>query len=258
MATFLDTIIRTKKEEIRLLRKKHPAFRKRSSPCRSLIKELTENSLPGVLAEVKKASPSKGVICENFKPVEIAAAYEEGGALALSVLTDKHYFQGSLNYLESIREKAAIPVLRKDFIIDPLQVEQTAHSNADVMLLIAAAMSDPQLRELYSAADELGIESLFEVHTMEELERIMKLNPRLIGINNRDLASFNVDIATTVTLKKYIPEEIPVISESGIFTKEHARVVYDAGVRGVLVGESLMRSDSPGDLIQELVNAGQN
>ncbi|MBD3343533.1 MAG: indole-3-glycerol phosphate synthase TrpC [Chitinivibrionales bacterium] len=254
----LEKIIETKKDEVRRLQKQHDSFTGRTAHCRSLLGSLNNCNHVGIIAEVKKASPSRGVIKKDFEPVSIAKTYEKGNAAAISVLTDEQYFQGSLDYLVAIRNSVALPVLRKDFIIDPIQVKQTAAHNADAMLLIAAALSDTQLEELHSAALEFNIEPLIEIHAIDELDRVMKAEPSLIGINNRDLTTFSVDINTSVTIMKYIPSKVTVISESGIFTQEHAQRVYNAGVKGILVGESLMRADNPVQLLDELNNVGKN
>lgn len=256
MTRILDTIIEQKKKEVQLLKRERPSFNSRSSDNRSLINALQSNQSLGIIAEVKKASPSKGVIKEDFNPVQIATQYEKGDATGISVLTDEQFFQGSLVYLADIRKTVSKPVLRKDFIIDTIQVEQSAEINADVILLIASCLSDSQMEELYSAAKDMDLESLIEIHSLDELERVMKLEPSLIGINNRDLTTFTVDINTALTIKKYIPSEVTVISESGISTNDQAQKIFEAGIKGILVGESLMRSQNPGQLIRELSDVG--
>jgi indole-3-glycerol phosphate synthase len=209
-----------------------------------------------VIAEIKRASPSKGTIAETFEPVAQAQRYKRGGAAAVSVVTEERSFKGSLDYLVDIRDATGLPVLRKDFIIDTVQVEQSAWVNADALLLIAAALSDAQLDELLQAAAELKVEPLVEIHNFRELERVLKLDIPILGINNRNLHTFDVDLETTFSLIREIPDTIPVVSESGITSGEHAEAVYKAGVCAILVGESLMRSDSPETLIEELCNAG--
>jgi indole-3-glycerol phosphate synthase len=178
--------------------------------------------------------------------------YDKAGAQAVSVLTDEKFFQGSLKYLRQIRNAVRIPVLRKDFIIDTIQVEQAVDADADAVLLIAAALSDSQMEELNSACLQLDIESLIEIHELKELERVMRLSPSIIGINNRDLETFKVDIATTHRILPYVPKDSLVVSESGIFTGEDTTALMDAGVHAVLVGESLMRASNTADLIREL------
>jgi indole-3-glycerol phosphate synthase len=257
MPQFLDAIVATKKEEVRRLYLQKSGKAGRSSPKRPFIEAIANAAGLAVIAEVKKASPSKGVISASFDPIAIADTYEKGGAAAISVLTDEKYFQGSLRYLEAVREKVTLPVLRKDFIIDPMQVFESAQIGADAMLLIVAILDMNQMRELYSAAMELSIDPLIEVHTMKECDRALKLSPlpQLIGINNRDLSTFETDVSTTLSIKKNIPPEVMVISESGIGTKEQAQTLFRAGVKGILAGESLMRSPDPAGLIKELKNA---
>jgi indole-3-glycerol phosphate synthase len=205
-----------------------------------------------LVAEAKKASPSKGVIRKDFDPVSIAVSYEKGGADAVSVLTDERFFQGSLHHFEQVRRSVGLPMLRKDFIIDPVQVEQSAYFNADALLLIVAALWDGQMKELYDASIELGVETLVEVHNMEEFERAMKLSPAVIGINNRDLETFAVTLDTTFKILPHVPPGMPVVSESGIFTGDDTARLKNAGVSAVLVGESLVRTDNVAGCIREL------
>jgi indole-3-glycerol phosphate synthase len=254
MPTILDAIIAEKKEEVRRLRLQKGGRSGRTSEKRPFRDSIADSSKLAVIAEVKKASPSKGVIAASFDPVAVAEAYEKGGAACISVLTDEKFFQGSLDYLRKVREKVGLPVLRKDFIIDPVQVFESASVDADAMLLIAAALGGGQMQELYAAALELSLDPLIEVHTMKEVEAVFRLSPEpgLIGVNNRDLATFETDIETTLRIVKELPRGVTVISESGIATREQAQTLFKAGVRGVLVGESLMRAEDPGALIKEL------
>lgn len=253
MATILDTILTRKNEEVSTLKSLHAAYGKRTLPRRPFINAIKSNTKLSIISEIKKASPSKGIICKDFDPVKIAQNYEQGGATALSVLTDEDFFQGRIDYLIQARAHTNLPVLRKDFIIDILQIEQSAHVNADAILLIAAALDDSQLKDLYQAAQGLNLDVLLEIHSFDELDRSMKINPSLLGINNRDLATFKVDIQLTIDLMKEIPKEIPVIAESGITGHEDARILADAKVAGLLVGESLMRSDNVIEKLQELL-----
>jgi indole-3-glycerol phosphate synthase len=252
MPTFLHTILSQKCVEVAALRSRAGSFHKRSSPKRPFVEALDKLPHLAVIAEVKKASPSKGLIRPDFDPAEIAEAYERGGASAVSVLTDEKFFMGHAEYLIAVREKVALPVLRKDFIIDTLQVEETAHMNADAMLLIAEALDHQQLADLYRAAQELDIDPLVELHSATQLDKVMRLDPRVIGINNRDLSTFACDLGTTVELMKHIPAGITVVAESGIRGAHDARLLRDAGVRALLVGESLMRAEDVGGLIKEL------
>ncbi|NLG17597.1 MAG: indole-3-glycerol phosphate synthase TrpC, partial [Fibrobacter sp.] len=219
---------------------------------RQFLKALSSAPSLGIIAEIKKASPSKGVIRPDFDSLKIADSYCRGGANAISVLTDEHFFQGSLQYLKAVRESVPLPVLRKDFLIDILQIEQTARTGADALLLIAAALDDSQLRDLYDASVAFRIDPLIEVHTAWELERVLKLNPGLIGINNRNLNTFETDLNTTLSLIRQIPSSTLVVSESGIENGLQAKMMYDAGVKALLVGESLMRKSDPSGLIMEL------
>lgn len=254
MPTILDDIVAAKKEEVRRLRSDKSIHGGRTSENRPFIDAIAQTKGLGIIAEIKKASPSKGIIATDFDPATIARTYEKGGAAAISVLTDEKYFKGALSYLTAARNTVSLPVLRKDFIIDTLQVRQSAAYNADAMLLIAAILGKQQLEELYSAALELGLDPLMEVHSMRECERVLALfpTPRCIGINNRDLMTFETDIATTLAIVPYIPKNIVCVSESGIQTRAHAEALQKAGVRGLLVGESLMRKKNPGELIEEL------
>jgi indole-3-glycerol phosphate synthase len=252
MPSFLENILSQKNSELSRLRERAGSFQKRSSPKRPFLKSLNTQPHLAIIAEIKKASPSKGLIRHDFDPVAIAAEYEKGGACAVSVLTDEKYFQGHIEHLMAVRETIALPVLRKDFIIDPLQVQETAHSNADAVLLIAEALDASQLIDLYQATLELEIDPLIELHSARQLDKVMKLEPPAIGINNRDLLTFKVDLATTVELIKHIPKEVIVVAESGIRGASDARLLRDAGVRALLVGESLMLAHDVGELIKAL------
>ena len=208
----------------------------------------------GVITEIKKASPSKGVFRENFNPAEIAKSYEKNGAACLSVLTDKDYFQGSARYLREARQACAIPVLRKDFLVDPYQVYEARAMGADAILLIAAALDDAQMKDFESIAHELNMDVLVEVHDAHELERALKLNTPLLGINNRNLRTFEVSLDTTLSLLKDIPKEKRVVTESGILTKEDVALMRAAQVHAFLVGEAFMRQPDPGVALAELFN----
>jgi indole-3-glycerol phosphate synthase len=250
MGSFLETILESKKSEIAALRGR--SFGRRPDPRRRFAAALDKQPKLAVIAEVKKASPSKGLICEEFDPVAIADRYEKGGASAISVLTDEKYFQGHVEHLMRVREAVRLPVLRKDFIIDPLQVEETAHTGADALLLIAEALSDAQFIELYAAAQELDLDVLIELHSAAQLDKVMQVNPPLVGINNRDLFSFKMDLKVTVELMKHIPKNVAVVSESGVHNRADAEMLRASGVRALLVGESLMRAPDAGALLHEL------
>ena len=205
-----------------------------------------------VIAEVKKASPSKGVIREDFRPAQIAASYQRGGAACLSVLTDVDFFQGSDAYLQQARAACELPVLRKDFTVDPYQVIEARAIGADAVLLIVAALEQEQMRELAHTAAEVGVDVLVEVHDRAELERALELETPLIGINNRDLHSFETRLETTLELLPYIPADRQVVTESGIHSAEDVASMRNHQVHGFLVGEAFMRAQEPGEKLREM------
>ena len=217
----------------------------------SLYREI-ETGRPAVIAEVKNASPSRGVLREDFDPAQIAASYECGGAACLSVLTDVDFFKGADSYLQQARAACSLPVLRKDFIIDPYQVYEARVLGADCVLLIVAALGDAMLRELLKLATHLGMNTLVEVHDREELERALLMPAPLIGINNRDLRSFETSLEVTLGLLELIPEDRLVVTESGIHTRADVALMRSRGVNAFLVGEAFMRSAEPGDKLVEL------
>jgi len=207
---------------------------------------------PAVIAEVKKASPSKGVIREDFQPAQIASSYSDGGATCLSVLTDQDFFQGSDAYLQQARAACDLPVLRKDFTIDSYQVVEARAIGADAILLIVAALEDSQMHELAQTADEVGVDVLVEVHDRAELERGLELSTPLIGINNRDLHTFATRLETTLDLLSHIPADRLVVTESGIHTPQDVALMRAANVQSFLVGEAFMRAEEPGRKLREL------
>ncbi len=210
------------------------------------------NQQPAVIAEIKKASPSKGLIREDFDPVAHARDYAAHGAACLSILTDERYFQGSNAYMQQARSACELPVIRKDFMIEPYQIAESRVLGADCILLIVAALEDAQLNELAAYANEIAIDVLVEVHNREELDRALELNTKLIGINNRDLHSFTTSLDTTLALAKHIPDDKVVITESGINTTDDVNLMIDNGIYGFLIGESLMRDSRPGQKLQQL------
>jgi indole-3-glycerol phosphate synthase len=208
--------------------------------------------LPAVIAEIKKASPSKGVLRADFRPAEIARSYAQAGAACLSVLTDSDFFQGSDQYLQDARAACRLPVIRKDFIVDPYQVVEARMIGADCILLIAACLDDARLQQLNDLAHELGMDVLIEVHDGDELERALRTSNRLIGINNRNLRTFEVSLQTTLGLLQRIPKGRLVVTESGILAPTDVRLMRAHGVHAFLVGEAFMRADDPGAKLAEL------
>jgi indole-3-glycerol phosphate synthase len=206
----------------------------------------------GVIAEIKKASPSKGVLREDFQPDQIARSYARGGAACLSVLTDIDFFQGGDQYLQQARDACTLPVIRKDFIIDPYQVYEARAIGADCILLIVACLDDRQLKDLNDLAHQLGMDVLIEVHDAEELQRALQVDNRLIGINNRNLRTFDVTLETTLALLSKIPDERIVVTESGILTGEDVALMRRHQVNAFLVGEAFMRADDPGAKLAQL------
>lgn len=210
----------------------------------------------GLIAEVKKASPSAGVIAESFDPVLIARAYESAGAHAVSVLTDEKFFKGSLSYLTRVRDAISLPLLRKDFIIHEAQIFEAVCAGADAILLIVAALEQAQLAALHKTAVDLQLDVLVEVHTLAELDRALEIDAKLIGINNRNLATFEVDLKTTEELSEQTPEDVLLVSESGIKTADDTRRILDCGCNAILVGETLMRSPDVHAAVEELLAPG--
>jgi indole-3-glycerol phosphate synthase len=223
--------------------------------CRGFVAAIEQklgNGLSAVIAEIKKASPSKGVIREDFRPAEIAESYERAGAACLSVLTDKDFFQGDEAYLQEARSAVSLPVIRKDFMVAPYQIYESKVVNADCVLLIAACLTKDQMQELAGIAGELGLDVLVEVHNAQELETALTLNTKLIGINNRDLHSFEVSLENTFSLLSSIPEDKIVVTESGIHTIDDVEAMRAKHVNAFLVGEAFMRAKDPGDELARL------
>ncbi len=216
------------------------------------IERKVNSNKPAIIAEIKKASPSQGVIREDFQPITIAQDYAMNGATCLSVLTDQHFFQGANAYLQMVRERCPLPVIRKDFMIDPYQIYESRALGADCILLIVAALGDSQMQELAETATKLGMDVLVESHDAEELERALTLDTKLIGINNRNLRTFEVSLQTTLTLKAMIPADKIIVTESGIHTQQDVQLMLDNEIYTFLVGESFMRADSPGQKMREL------
>jgi indole-3-glycerol phosphate synthase len=255
----LDRILANKRNETEQLKKALPADRLigmqgYSRECFSL-KAALNSSAPAIIAEVKRASPSKGIIREDFDHRRIAKEYSEAGACAISVLTDKEFFQGDIQYIEDMRADILIPILRKDFIIDEYQLKEAKAFGADAVLLIAAALGNNQLQEFHTEAEELGLECIVEVHNEKELESLDLSNVKIIGINNRNLENFMVDLTTSIRLRSLIPKGITVVSESGISKRRDIDLLMLNGIKAMLVGESLMRADGPGNALRDLLLA---
>jgi indole-3-glycerol phosphate synthase len=258
--TVLQQIVITKQEEVAVTKQQVPL----AELC-SLVKELPlprafEKALiqrisqrqPAIIAEIKKASPSKGVLREHFDPVAIAKEYESAGAACLSVLTDIQYFQGSPDYLRAARRACSLPVLRKDFIVDAYQIWEARAMEADAVLLIASVLSLGQMQEFEGLAHELGMAVLVEVHNQQEWDQAIQLKTPLLGVNNRNLHDFSVSLQTSLDLVSQLPSNRILISESGIATLEDIQHLQDAGIYGFLVGEAFMRAEYPGEALRTL------
>ncbi|MFZ5661326.1 MAG: indole-3-glycerol phosphate synthase TrpC [Pseudomonadota bacterium] len=260
MTDVLTRILARKREEIDQRSRIRPLAELRARaahqpPARGFVRAIERRVRAGeaaVIAEVKKASPSKGVIRADFDPAAIAHSYEAGGAACLSVLTDVDFFQGSNAYLGQARAACTLPVLRKDFIVDPYQVYEARLIGADAILLIVAALEDGPMIELAGLATELGMDVLVEVHDIDELERALQTDCALIGINNRDLRTFEVSLDTTLGMKAAVPPDRILVTESGIATRADVARLRAAGVHAFLVGESFMRAPDPGRALREL------
>lgn len=237
----LSRILETKQLEVKELRASRRSFRSAFS------------SRPAIIAEVKKASPSRGLLTPSFDPAALAAAYEEGGAAALSVLTDREYFQGSLDDLRAARRATRLPVLRKDFILDETQIAQAFAAGADAILLIAAILDAPALRRLREFAETLALDVLVEAHDEAELDRAIESGATILGVNNRDLHTFEVSLETSLRLARRMPAGVVAVSESGIHTREDVQRLLDAGYSAFLVGEHLMKSPNPAAALRELL-----
>ncbi|MGQ9505975.1 MAG: indole-3-glycerol phosphate synthase TrpC [Thermogutta sp.] len=261
MTSILDRIVATKREEIERAKVFAPQEHLRrlahqQPPPRDFLGAIQGAAGIALIAEVKKASPSKGVIRETFDPVEIARIYEQHGAACISVLTDEPYFQGHIEFLRWVKDAVGIPVLRKDFILDPYQVLESRAYGADAVLLIAECLDDGQLPQLYEEVLAWGMTPLVEIYESENLRRVRDLGAKLIGINNRNLRTFEVDLGHTIRLRMEIPSDRIVVGESGIQSYEDVRRLAEAGVQAILVGESLMREPDIGQAVDRLLGKG--
>ncbi len=255
MTSILDKITKRKLEEIALAKQQKPQVSlSLTLPLerRNFIAALQNSTNPAIIAEIKKASPSKGIIREDFNVAEIAATYAQNGARCLSVLTDIDFFQGHPDYLLLAKSHCNLPVLRKDFIIDPYQIHESVALGADCILLIVALLDDVQLFDFTQTAEELGLCVLVESHTHQELDRALNLPTPLMGINNRSLHTFKTDIQLSIDLKKYVPTDKMIITESGINTSEDIKLMRSHGINTFLIGESLMRARDIGQALREL------
>ncbi|NML42117.1 indole-3-glycerol phosphate synthase TrpC [Ramlibacter sp. G-1-2-2] len=263
MADILEKIVAVKREEVAAARKKRSLEAVREDAFSRVLTRDFAGALrakiaagkAAVIAEVKKASPSKGVIREDFIPADIAQSYAEHGAACLSVLTDRQFFQGEPDFLKQARASCDLPVLRKDFLVDPYQVYESRVMGADCILLIAACLSDAQMAELEAIARSLDMAVLVEVHDGEELQRALKLKTPLLGINNRNLRTFEVSLDTTLGLLPQVPADRVLVTESGILAPADVQKMRAAGVHAFLVGEAFMRADEPGEALENLFGA---
>lgn len=260
MSDILKRILQTKREEVALARAQ-VAFSEleglaaQADPVRPFVRAMRvrlQDRLPAVIAEIKQASPSKGVLRPDFHPARIATRYAQQGAACLSVLTDRQYFQGADHYLQQARAACALPVLRKDFVVDPYQVVQARALGADAILLIVAALEAPLMQELAQLADNWGLAVLVEVHDARELEQALRLQTPLIGINNRNLRTFETHLEVTLALQSQVPPDRILVTESGIATRDDVKRLRQAGVNAFLVGEAFMRESDPGQALANL------
>ncbi len=258
MSTILDEILEQKRREIAVARDQVAfsaleAQLSKAPPVRGFLDALRAATRPGLIAEVKKASPSAGLIRADFDPVTIARQYEVAGATCLSVLTDEKFFQGHLNYLRDIRQIVRIPVMRKEFIIDRYQIAEARVAGADCVLLIAECLDDAQLQDLYDYAHSLGMDALIELYDLENVPRVLATGTKLLGINNRDLRTFVTSLEHTFTVKRLVPDDVLLVSESGIGINADIQRLRNEGIGAVLVGESLMRQPDIGIAVRTLM-----
>jgi indole-3-glycerol phosphate synthase len=258
MAEILEKIIAAKRKEVEEAIRLRPLrdlmkLADNAEPARDFLAALQSGPPIRLIAEVKKASPSKGIIRPDFNPVEIAQAYEKAGASCISVLTDSQFFQGSLDYLSAIRNAVNIPLLRKDFVIHPYQIFEARVHGADAVLLIAECLNRQELRGLHQLIRELGMVALIELHLPSNIDNVLNTGTDLIGVNNRDLNTFEVDLNRTIKLRKQIPATKTLVGESGIYTRQDALLLQENNVQAMLVGESLMRQDDVAQAVHALL-----
>ncbi len=261
MSDFLNKIIESKIGEVEIAYGENSlesweAMAKKGPPIKSIWKAIASQKGMGVIAEIKKASPSLGVIQSHFDPITQAKAYIQGDATAISVLTDKKWFQGDIGYLEAVANLGGPPVLRKDFIIDKVQILEARAAGADLVLLIADILDDGKLAELVSFIHQWKMEALVELHDESHLNRVLNSGATLIGVNNRNLRTFEVDMNTTLRIASKVPAGVTIVGESGIQSRNDVQALWNAGIRMVLVGESLMRSGNPVEALRDFRNVG--
>ncbi len=265
MNSILDKIVTHKLGEISAAKSARPikdiqAAAEQAPKPRDFLGALTKGDQAGrvsLIAEVKKASPSKGIIREDFCPVDIASSYARSGASCISVLTDEHFFQGSLDYLRDVRAAVDIPLLRKDFILDEYQVFEARAAGADAVLLIAECLTPSQLKDLHAVIVELNMTALVELYDAANIEAVLACKPTLVGVNNRDLNTFEIDLHHSIRIKQNLPDEIAMVSESGIFTNQDVQLMFENKVDAILVGESLMRAEDIDQAVKTLLGAAE-
>ncbi len=254
----LDEILQNKRVEVEEAKRTYPfelftsQLEKTQQP-KNFFEAIKPDEKVKIIAEVKCASPSKGILREDFNPIEIARSYKEGGASAISVLTDRRYFKGDLTHLRDVSNAVSIPLLRKDFIIDPYQIYEARYYGADAVLLIAAALGTRTITELLSLTRSLGMNAVVEVHDEEELERALLAESKIIGINNRDLKKFTVSLDVSIRLSRLIPDGKIVVSESGLTSSEEIKRLKNEGIRVFLIGETFMKATDPGEELRAML-----
>jgi indole-3-glycerol phosphate synthase len=254
----LDKIIENKRSEVERTKKSKPLDFLKSElqnldDTKGFYESIRPDGSTKVIAEIKRASPSKGVLREDFDPVEISKSYSRSGASAISVLTDSRFFKGSLDHLSDVRSAVVLPLLRKDFIIDPYQVYESRLYGADAILLIVAALDSTILRELLELAHSLDMDAIVEIHDERELDKAIEADGKIIGINNRDLKTFDVSLETSIKLCRLIPREKIIVSESGISSSDDIKRLKSAGINVLLIGETFMRAPEPGEELRKLL-----
>ncbi|MCS6817452.1 MAG: indole-3-glycerol phosphate synthase TrpC [Blastocatellia bacterium] len=259
MRDLLEEIVARKVERLKAAKRKKPLveLQAEAAACPnarpSLLQACARPDRLNIIAEVKRASPSRGVLREDFDPIALAREYERNGAAAISVLTEEDHFQGALEHLRMIRHAVSVPLLRKDFLFDPYQVYEAAAAGADAVLLIAALLDATQLRDLLQLAEDLGLDALVEVHNLAEFEEALAAGARLIGVNNRNLRTFAVDCTVSFELAKHAPRDVVLVSESGLSTHQELEALRRVGYRAFLIGEHLMRAAHPGKALRALL-----